>query len=195
MFYFLRKIVAVVMVALMGFGGYSLYNEFGRVEKPLAAVFVSDLLDIQEMAVVQYNYNTYIKYEKERPKIPWTDLNIPGTKSEAAFNVVGNIKVGVDMSNASIKQLGNQVVVMLPAAKVLSHELDLSKCQVVYENTSLFNLPEASDYFAFIRSQKERIAKNELSDSIMASAKERAKQIVEKYIHGVDSRLHVTFVG
>lgn len=195
MFYFLRKIVAVVIVALMGFGGYSLYNEFGRVEKPLPAVFVSDLLDIQEMAAVQYNYNTYIKYEKERPKIPWTDWDIPGTKSEAAFNVVGNIKVGVDMNNANIKQLGNQVVVILPAAKVLSHELDLSKCQVVYENTSIFNLPEANDYLAFIGANKEKIAKSELTDAIFATAQERAKQIITNYIHNLDSRINVTFVG
>lgn len=195
MFYYFKKIVATVMMVLMGFGGYALYNEFGKSEKPLPTVFVSDLLEIQEMAVVQHNYSAYLKYEKERPKIILTDMNVPGTKSEVVFNVVGNIKVGVDMNNASIKQLGNQVVVMLPSAKVLSHELDFPKCQVLYENTSIFNLPEANDYLAFIGANKEKIAKNELTDAIFATAQERAKQIITNYIYKLDSRINVTFAG
>lgn len=195
MVYYLKKIVAVVMMVLMGFGGYSLYNEFGGKDSPVPAVIISDIQNLQELATIQYRYNTYLKYEKERPKIPFTDWNVPGTRSRAVFKVAGCIKLGVNLQNAMVRQLGNQLVVTLPNADVLSHEFDLSKCQTEFEDTSIFNLPEANDYLAFIHSQKERIAQSELSDSIMLSAKERAKQMIKNYIHGVDNRLNVTFVG
>lgn len=195
MFYFLRKVVAVVVVALMGFGGYSLYNEFGGKYNLVPAVMISDIQNLQELATVRCDYNTYVKYEKERPKIPVMGWNVPGTKSMAAFNVVGHIKVGINMEKMELTQEGRTLYVKIPKAELFSHELDLSKCQVLYEDTSIFNLPNAEDYLAYIRTQKERIGQEALTEAVMASANERAKKVISQRIHQINQNLEVTFVG
>lgn len=152
-FSILRKFITIILVVASGFGIYSAYDEFILNKNyQVPAVFVSDILDIQELASVRYNYNTYVKYEKERPKIWLTDWDVPLTRSQVAFNIVGCIKVGVNFQEINLKQAGKHVFIIMPKAQVLSHELDYSKCQAIYEDTSIFNLPEAKDYLEFISS-------------------------------------------
>ena len=58
----------------------------------------------------------------------------------------GSIKAGIDLKQAKISIDNDQLNITLPAAKILSHEIDEKSIEVYDESSNIFNQISINDY-------------------------------------------------
>ena len=73
-----------------------------------------------------------------------------------------------------------QVTVTLPAAQILSHEIDEDSMEVFDEKTSIFNPFTVEDFTSFQSDQKAAMEEKALSRGLLEEARAKAVSSVEQ---------------
>ena len=90
----------------------------------------------------------------------------------------GVITAGVDLSQARVEVTGEQVTVTLPAAQILSHEIDPDSLEVFDETRSIFNPITIQDYNGFQADQQGVMEEKALQSGLLTQAQDQAEAAV-----------------
>lgn len=208
-----RKIMIVVIVAIVllvtifsifikGYnsakGKYEdkiakLEEEIERLSDPVAAyeeaskeinigVINTQIQDIGELATQEYLYTDAGKYSD--PKQLW-GMDVPFTTKSFIAKWDGCIKAGVKVEKitAEIIEANKEIVVHIPKAEILSHEIDEDSFETLDEKDGLFNPIEIDDIREFDAMSKEAMEKRAIENGILDKAFENAKDIIYKLIN------------
>ncbi|MBR1828329.1 MAG: DUF4230 domain-containing protein [Atopobiaceae bacterium] len=106
------------------------------------------------------------------------DIKVPFTDATYVFQFDGVIKVGFDLSKASVDLKGdNTVVVKLPAPMILSHET--GDVQPIFEHQNFLNPLHVTEESDWIGEQKDAMEKRAEDLGIYDEARENAKVTFE----------------
>lgn len=117
--------------------------------KPITVVDVRHTLrNIDEVATIEDTYSGHIDVDDgvgDSRYLLNTNLIIPGTKNGLGMkHFEGTVKAGYDINeiidNTSVNQSENTIIVKLPAAEILSNELDETKTVYSEEDNILHHL-------------------------------------------------------
>lgn len=140
-----------------------------------AVVLETRLTEINELAVVSYHYTNMSQFESSSD---FYGVKLPFTTKKFILTYDGEIKAGVKLSEASLEVVGNEATVRLPAAVILSHEIDENSVEVFDEKTSIFNPFTVEDFTAFQADQKIVMEGKALDNGLLDNATEKAKESV-----------------
>ena len=101
---------------------------------------------------------------------------IPFTTKKFILTYDGEIKAGVDLSQAEVQVGGTQVTVTLPTAQILSHEIDEGSIEVFDEKNSIFNPFTVEDFSSFQADQKAEMEQKALERGLLEQAAESARK-------------------
>jgi len=134
--------------------------------------------NINELATVSYEYTKVIKYENSKKIF---DFNIPLTNKGYIVTFDGKVKVGFDLSEATIDINEKTINITLPEAKILSNEIDQDTMQILDEKNGFFNKLTLDDYSDFETTAKEEVIKDVEDKGLY----DQARSNVEKYLKEV----------
>ncbi len=140
---------------------------------------------ICELATLKTYFHNVAEFEK---KAGVGITHLFETDRTMWIEYTGIAKIGIDMSKVNIELNNNHVKVTLPQAKVISIDIDnekLDKNSYVYSNDNFINKNEISpeEETEAVRKAQEQMQKSaESNTQLMMSARERAKELIEKYI-------------
>ena len=202
-------IIVLLIVALLAifFKGYSsatekyketikeLEEEVDRLSDPVAiyeeaskevdiSVINAEIQDIGELATVEYLYTDAGKFE-DPAKIFGKDIPFSFTTKSFIAKWDGIIKAGVDISRVTVEvnDKSEEIIVHIPNAEILSHEIDNNSIETLDEKDGFFNPVKVEDVREFDANSKDAMEQRAIENGILDKAFENAKGIIEKLVN------------
>mgnify|MGYP002801596414 FL=1 len=169
-------ILAGVALAAVCFGAGFFTGGRSQEEPQLSSVTVEQQLQqISQLATTRYAYTNMGQFERGSD---FYGIRIPFTTSRFIVSYSGVITAGVDLSQARVEVTGEQVTVTLPAAQILSHEIDPDSLEVFDETRSIFNPITIQDYNGFQADQQGVMEEKALQSGLLTQAQDQAAAAV-----------------
>ena len=175
---------ALLIICLVCFfAGRSIGKTAGSTEMS-AVVLENRLTEISEFASLTYSYTNMAEFENSKD---FYGIKVPFTTKSFIITYDGTIKAGVDLDKAEVDVSGKKITVTLPAAEILSHEIDEDSLEIFDENTSIFNPLKVSDYNTFNKEQKAEMEKKATDKGLLTEAGKKAADAIDDYISQLGS--------
>lgn len=172
----LWTIAAAVLVVTAAFAVGALWNgsRKGLVQEKEA--ITQDLLQQQiqaigELGTAKYYYTNMGRYENT---LQLGGKNIPFTQKMFIISYDGTIKAGVEVKDIQVTLNDKTIKVVIPPAKVLSHEVDMKSVTVFDEKNSIFNGLSTEDVTLFLNEQNTQMEERAVGSGILADAQQNA---------------------
>ena len=159
-------IAIIVLVIAIFFAGVH-YASGSNNDKITSTTIKNQLTEINELALYSYDYSKVGKFSNK--------LSFNGWK----------IKAGIDLKQAKISIDNDQLNITLPAAKILSHEIDEKSIEVYDESSNIFNQISINDYKSFATKEKKKNEKEAISNGILEKSKTKAEQTLTTYLQAI----------
>lgn len=200
-------VVIAVIAVIMFFNGYKsateksentikeLKEENERLSDPAAQYEIasreisielikSQIQDIGELATIEYLYTDAGKFEDPAELF---GKEIPFSFTTKSFIVKwdGVIKAGVKVDEITIEvnDSNKEIVVHIPEAEILSHEIDNESIETLDEKNGLFNSIKVEDIREFDAISKEEMEKRAIENGLLIKAFENAKEIIYRLVN------------
>lgn len=174
-------IAIIVLVIAIFFAGVH-YASGSNNDKITSTTIKNQLTEINELALYSYDYS---KVGKLSNKLSFNGWKIPLTQKNFIITYDGSIKAGIDLKQAKISIDNDQLNITLPAAKILSHEIDENSIEVYDESSNIFNQISINDYKSFATKEKKKNEKEAISNGILEKSKTKAEQTLTTYLQAI----------
>ena len=172
-------IAIIVLVIAIFFAGVH-YASGSNNDKITSTTIKNQLTEINAL----YSYD-YSKVGKFSNKLSFNGWKIPLTQKTFIITYDGSIKAGIDLKQAKISIDNDQLNITLPAAKILSHEIDENSIEVYDESSNIFNQISINDYKSFATKEKKKNEKEAISNGILEKSKTKAEQTLTTYLQAI----------
>ena len=174
-------IAIIVLVIAIFFAGVH-YASGSNNDKITSTTIKNQLTEINELALYSYDYSKVGKFSN---KLSFNGWKIPLTQKAFIITYNGSIKAGIDLKQAKISIDNDQLNITLPAAKILSHEIDEKSIEVYDESSNIFNQISINDYKSFATKEKKKNEKEAISNGILEKSKTKAEQTLTTYLQAI----------
>ena len=167
--------LGILLCAAIGaagfFGGRYAGANSEKAPEVSAVVLESRLTEISELATMTYSYTNMAQFENSSD---FYGVKVPFTTKKFILTYDGTIKAGIDLSAARAEVSGGEVRIVLPRARILSHEIDEDSVEIFDEKKSIFNPFTVEDFTAFQAEQKAVMEEKALSRGLLEQAGQKA---------------------
>ena len=142
----------------------------------------AEIFDIGELATVEYFYTDAGKFEDPKQLF---GVNVPFTTKSFIAKWDGVIKAGVEIEKiiVEVNDASKEIIVHMPKAVILSHEIEEDSIETLDEKDGLFNPVKVEDVREFDKISKEAMEERAIENGILSKAIENAKEIIEKLVN------------
>lgn len=173
---------AVLLAAVLCFAGGVWFSHRSAAPVISSKLISQSMEEISQLAVVDYRYTNVGKFENRVDFYGW---KVPLTMKRFIIAYDGEIKAGINMSQASVKLRGNKISVTLPKAEILSHDIDTDSIQVFDETKNIFNPITITDYVTFSKDQKQKLEQQAIEKGLLTEAQTKAENVVRNWLSAV----------
>lgn len=144
-------------------------------------VINSEIQEIGELATIEYLYTDAGKFEDPKKVF---GKNIPFTTKSFIAKWDGCIKAGIDISQviAEADENNKEIIIHMPEAEILSHEVDNDSIETLDEKDGLFNPIKVEDVRDFDLVSKQSMEERAIENGILEKASENAKDVIKKLL-------------
>ena len=184
----LRLILRTVLVTALVCAGVFLFFYFRAPREAPPPEITSQLIiqkisGMSELATVRYLYTSVGKFESSSDFYGYT---IPFTKKTFLLSYGGIIKAGVDLKAVQAAVSPSAIVLTLPKAVILSHEVDYDSFQIFDETKNIFNPITLSDYAAFFSDERVKMETQAVDGGLLEEADAQAKESLRAFLTSLD---------
>ncbi len=146
-------------------------------------LITSEIRDIGELATIEYLYTDAGKFE-DPAKVFGKEIPFSFTTKSFIAKWDGIIKIGVNVDEITVevRDYNKEIVVHIPEAVILSHEIDEESIETLDEKNGLFNSIKVDDIREFDAISKEAMEQRAIENGLLDKAYENAKAIIYKLI-------------
>lgn len=198
-------VIILIPVLVIFFKGYSnatakyekiivdLQAEIDRLSDPLVCyvdatrevridLIESKITEIAELATIEYSYTNAGKFESPKQLF---GQDIPFTTKSFVAKWDGTIKAGIKADKIKVKlnKKTKEIIISMPKAEILSHEIDEDSIKTLDEQDGLFNPVKVKDVRDFDAKSKKEMEERATENGILDKAFENAKVIIENLIN------------
>ena len=143
----------------------------------------SQIQDIGELATIEYLYTDAGKFE-DPAKLFGKELPFSFTTKSFIVKWDGAIKAGVKVDKiiVEVNDSNKEIIVHIPKAEILSHEIDSESIETLDEKNGLFNSIKVEDIREFDAISKDEMEKRAIENGLLDKAFENAKEIIYKLV-------------
>ncbi len=180
----LRLLQAVLVLALfmLLFAAGIAYER--HAESQNAPTVTCDLISerlhtISELATVEYHYTNIGQFKNQVDFYGW---QVPLTQKSFLLSYDGVMKAGIDASLIAVELQAQTILISLPPAKIISHEIDEDSLVIFDEQNNVFNPLTIRDYTDFAAAQKAEIESHAIANGLLTEAAVRAQTTVRQLL-------------
>lgn len=174
-FTLIKIIILIVLAAVIFIAGMM------QMKKNMTPDITSELInnrleDAKELTTLKYHYTNMGQFQNQSDFYGW---KVPFTTKSFIVSYDGVINAGVDLVGAMVKVTGKKIQIMIPHAKILSHEIYEDSLQVFLEKDSIFNPIKISDYNDFSMDQKQVVEEKAIDKGLLTEADKKSKEAIK----------------
>lgn len=170
----------LAFVAVFAIGGLSMKAWSSQESKITSSLIKNRLEGAKELVTTKYYYTNVGSFENHQDFYGW---KVPFTTKKFILSYDGIINAGIDLEEMDVAVEGEKIILTLPSAKILSHEIDDSSLKVFDEQTSLFNTIKIEDYTSFAKGQKEQLEKDAIKKGLYKKTLEDAQKTLSDLLN------------
>lgn len=142
----------------------------------------SEIKNIGELATIEYLYTDAGKFEDAKKAL---GIKLPFTSKSFIIKWDGKIKAGVQIDQiiVEINDANKEIVIHMPKATILSHEVNTDTVEILDEKDGLFNKVTVENTVQFEDVSKKSMEERAIDNGILDKAFDNAKEIIEKIIN------------
>lgn len=174
-----------VFIIIVGIRGFDVSNlnlfKFGSSShtKITSDLLASRIASAKKLITTEYHYTNMGSMENHNEFYGW---KVPFTRKSFIISYEGVIYAGMNIEESDIKIKENEIILDLPNAEILSHEIKEESITIFDERTSLFNPIQIEDYTSFSADQKKVMEGKVISNGLLKTAEENAKEAIEELL-------------
>ncbi len=174
-FTLIKIIILIVLAAVIFIAGMM------QMKKNMTPDITSELInnrleDAKELTTLKYHYTNMGQFQNQSDFYGW---KVPFTTKSFIVSYDGVINAGVDLVGAMVKVTGKKIQIMIPHAKILSHEIYEDSLQVFLEKDSIFNPIKISDYNDFSMDQKQVVEEKAIDKGLLTEADKKSEEAIK----------------
>lgn len=168
-------LVVLVLVAGSFLGGALFYRGKADQRAPqiLSELIAGELSDLSEYASLEYRYTNVGKFEDRVDFYGW---QVPWTTKSFIITYDGALKLGLRGNEVQVRTQKQEVILKLPPAQILSHEIYEDKIEVLDQSKNIFNPIQIEDYTSFAADRKREVEEKARQDGLFEEAQTRAEE-------------------
>lgn len=171
----IKIIILIVLAAVIFIAGMM------QMKKNMTPDITSELInnrleDAKELTTLKYHYTNMGQFQNQSDFYGW---KVPFTTKSFIVSYDGVINAGVDLDGAMVNVTGKKIQIMIPHAKILSHEIYEDSLQVFLEKDSIFNPIKISDYNDFSMDQKQVVEEKAIDKGLLIEADKKSKEAIK----------------
>lgn len=147
-------------------------------------VISAEIQEIGELATVEYLYTDAGKFE-DPAKLFGKEIPFSFTTKSFIAKWDGVIKAGIEIGQIKLEKDDTlkEIVVYMPKAQILSHEIDDTSIETLDEKNGLFNPIKIEDIREFDTVGKEEMEKRAIENGLLIKAQNNAEVIIERLVN------------
>lgn len=154
-----------------------------------------EIKSIGELATMEYLYTDASRFSKSRQI---KGVKIPFTEKSFLLRWNGVIKAGVNVEEITtqINEATSTLLITLPAAEILSHEIDNDSVEVLDEKNNLFNSIKVEDKVSFDEQVAQEMEDRAIKNGLLEKAQENAEEIITRLLNAnpdISENYHIEF--
>lgn len=140
-------------------------------------IIYSEINEIGELATMEYLFTDAAEFTDSKQIKNW---NIPFTEKSFILKWDGVIKAGVklDLVSIEVNEDEKKIVVSVPAAEILSYQIDSDSVEVLDEQDNIFNNITVDDKIKFDAATEDAMKKRAIENGLLEKAQENAEDIL-----------------
>lgn len=159
-------------------------------------IIYSEINEISELATMEYLFTDAAKFTDSKQFKNW---NIPFTEKSFILKWNGVIKAGVklDLVTIEVKEDENKIIVSVPAAEILSYEIDSDSVEVLDEKNNIFNNITVDDKVKFDAATEDAMKQRAIENGLLEKAQKNAENILLRLLQAdpaIGSNYTIEFV-
>lgn len=145
-------------------------------------VIQTELKDIGELATTEYLYTNAAKFTDSKKIKNW---NVGITEKSFILKWDGCIKAGIDIEQltTALDDANKCITVYLPAAKILSHDIDEDTVELLTQKNGLFNPVKLDDKIQFDAEMAAEMESRAVENGLLDKANTNAKNIITELLN------------
>lgn len=201
-----KKIIIIVVMLVLGFAAgifITKYSEHRKAEKDASVAamesitsvisideVMSQITAIDELATVEYLYTDSGKFEdKKQFEGGWLDgVDVPLTGKSFIVRWDGRIKAGINIGDVKcdIDETAKTITVIMPEAKIFSHEVFEDSFETLDQTRNIFNPIEIDDINNFIGESKNFMEEKAEANGLLEHADKNAQSLIENSLKSIE---------
>jgi len=147
------------------------------------SVINADIQEVGELATIEYLYTDAGKFTDAKKLFDKIDIVFTEKSFIAKWD--GCIKAGVNIKEvkAELDEWNKKIIVYMPEAEILSHEIDMDSIETLDEKDGLFNPIEIDDVREFDAISKDAMEQRAIENGILDKAFENAEKIIFQLVN------------
>lgn len=144
-------------------------------------VIQTEVKEIGELATVEYLYTDANRFSDPRQIF---GFSIPFTTKSFIVKWDGIIKAGIDVGEVTLElnEERKEIIVGIPEAKILSHELNENSFETLDESSGLFNSIKVEDVHTLEAVGKEAMEERAMENGLLEKADKNAQEVLANLI-------------
>lgn len=145
-------------------------------------VISEQIQEIAELTTQEYMYTDAGKFSDPKQLFGY---DIPFTTKSFVAKWDGSIKAGIDTEKITVEvdDESKEIVIHMPKAEILSHEIVAESIETLDEKDGLFNPVKVEDVREFDKECKAAMEKRAIENGILQKAEECARDIIYKLVN------------
>ena len=187
---FVVSIVIVSVAVILVIGILPKWLDNGAKADNTSDLISGKLTEISEYATLEYYYTNIGKFEDQGD---FYGKKIPLSTKSFIITYDGVMKMGIRGEDINVDVKENQIIVDMPPAEILSHEIKNDTMEVFDQTRNIFNPIKIEDYNAFYSDNKKEMEDKVLKNGLLKEAEERAKQQLTLFISSIAGDYEIKF--
>ncbi|MBR6901302.1 MAG: DUF4230 domain-containing protein [Synergistaceae bacterium] len=162
--------------------------------RSIRTTILSEIENISELATIRERFQSIVTFSDGK-KIPFVNINFPGTTKKFILKYYGTIVCGCDLSKAQISERYdiNRVRITLPHSEVLDVYADIHSFEVYDQSAGIFTSVKLEDQNREVDADLEKVKIHSVQNGILAHTDENVRKILTSVVASTGMEAEIIF--
>lgn len=162
--------------------------------RSIRSTILSGIENVSELATIRETFQSIVTFEDGK-KIPFINMNFPGTTRKFMMKYSGTVVCGADLSKAQVSEpySSNKIRITLPRSEVLDVYADVHSFEVYDQSAGIFTSVKLEDQNREVDSDLEKVKKHSVQNGILSRADENVIKILSSVVSSAGMEAEIAF--
>ena len=162
--------------------------------RSIRTTILAGIENVSELATLRERFQSIVTFSDGK-KIPFVNINFPGTTKKFMLKYYGTIVCGCDLSKAQVSERYdiNRVRITLPHSEILDVYADVHSFEVYDQSAGIFTSVKLEDQNREVDADLEKVKTHSVQNGILANSDENVRKILTSVVASTGMEAEIIF--